>query len=336
MYAMVLLGTWARAQPSLKPLTKDNVIHLLQGNVSPKRVEALAHEHGIDFQITPGTQDELRQAGADDALLSTLSNLAPKYATLTLQSNIGACQAFVDGGKVGDTDARGRLEIPNLEPGEHKIELFHTNYVQFMGSVEVFPGESRVLRVNMEPLAPSPGGEVSAHNTLADGLRGDLVEEAVFTSNGGKGTLFLSNGRLRFSPAKGRAPAFDMPLTDVVPLGIDGFRVNFRLQWQDDGKSKKREYWFNVDLFAKDYKASIAASKQAATDLFEALKAASSLGFTLNDVCDLLKKGVRKDRVAFLVQQKGVSFVLDEVSERKIRDAGGDAELLLVIAKAKK
>jgi hypothetical protein len=35
------------------------------------------------------------------------------------------------------------------------------------------------------------------------------------------------------------------------------------------------------------------------------------------------------------VQQRGVSFVLDD-SERKIRDAGGDTELLLVIAKAKK
>jgi hypothetical protein len=38
-------------------------------------------------------------------------------------------------------------------------------------------------------------------------------------------------------------------------------------------------------------------------------------------------------RVAALVQQRGVSFTL---SERKIRDACGNAELLLAISKAKK
>jgi len=45
---------------------------------------------------------------------------------------------------------------------------------------------------------------------------------------------------------------------------------------------------------------------------------------------------ISSKRVATPVQQRGVSFVLDDESERKIRDAGGDAELLLAIAKAKK
>lgn len=58
--------------------------------------------------------------------------------------------------------------------------------------------------------------------------------------------------------------------------------------------------------------------------------------FVVADITELLKGGVSSKRVAMLVQQRGVSFVLDEDSERKIRDAGGNAELLLVISKAKK
>ena len=56
----------AQTQPSPEPFTKDNVLKLLTGNVPVKRVEALARERGIDFQITPEAESELRQAGADD------------------------------------------------------------------------------------------------------------------------------------------------------------------------------------------------------------------------------------------------------------------------------
>jgi len=58
--------------------------------------------------------------------------------------------------------------------------------------------------------------------------------------------------------------------------------------------------------------------------------------FTVGNITELLKGGVSPKRVAVLVQQRGVSFALDDDSERRIRDAGGDAELLVVIAKAKK
>jgi hypothetical protein len=58
--------------------------------------------------------------------------------------------------------------------------------------------------------------------------------------------------------------------------------------------------------------------------------------FAVGDITELLKGGVSPKRVATLVQQRGVSFVLDDDSERRIRDAGGDTDLLWVIAKAKK
>jgi hypothetical protein len=53
------------------------VLTLLKGDVSAKRVEALARQRGIDFQVTPETAEELRQAGATEALLTVLRDLAP-------------------------------------------------------------------------------------------------------------------------------------------------------------------------------------------------------------------------------------------------------------------
>ena len=51
----------AQAQVSLKPLAKDDVITLLKRDVSPNRVGELAREHGIDFDVTPETELELRE-----------------------------------------------------------------------------------------------------------------------------------------------------------------------------------------------------------------------------------------------------------------------------------
>jgi hypothetical protein len=67
----------AHAQPSTKPLSKDDVVQLLKGNVPVKRVETLARQRGIDFPMTPETESELRQAGANESLLAVLEGLAP-------------------------------------------------------------------------------------------------------------------------------------------------------------------------------------------------------------------------------------------------------------------
>jgi hypothetical protein len=75
--AVAAIAGHAHAQPSTKPLSKDDVVQLLKGNVPVKRVETLVHQRGIDFPITPETESELRQAGATDSLLAVLEELAP-------------------------------------------------------------------------------------------------------------------------------------------------------------------------------------------------------------------------------------------------------------------
>jgi hypothetical protein len=58
--------------------------------------------------------------------------------------------------------------------------------------------------------------------------------------------------------------------------------------------------------------------------------------FSVRDIVELLQGEVAPARVATLVTERGVDFALNNEAEQQIRAAGGDAELLVAIAKAKK
>jgi hypothetical protein len=73
-------ATWplcARAQETREPLTKTEVIRLLENGVTPDRVGALAKQYGIAFQVTEDAEKEIRAAGANDELIGMLKALAP-------------------------------------------------------------------------------------------------------------------------------------------------------------------------------------------------------------------------------------------------------------------
>lgn len=65
-------------------------------------------------------------------------------------------------------------------------------------------------------------------------------------------------------------------------------------------------------------------------------KPAGDPPLALGDIVKMLEAGVSPGRVSTLVQQRGVGFALDEAADKRIRAAGGDAELLVAIAKAKR
>nr|MDP9267785.1 carboxypeptidase-like regulatory domain-containing protein [Acidobacteriota bacterium] len=65
-------------------------------------------------------------------------------------------------------------------------------------------------------------------------------------------------------------------------------------------------------------------------------KPAGPATLALKDVVAMLEGGVAPRRVAALVQERGVDFALDDAAEKQVRSAGGDAELLVVIAKSKR
>ncbi len=121
------LALRANGQGARKPYSKEEIVKLLKGDVSPTRVAVLSRERGIDFEISPETESELRRAGATDALLQTLRESAPKPppttptsptpAMLVIEVAPGGAQLFVDDELIAKTSAEGRLRISTLAPG---------------------------------------------------------------------------------------------------------------------------------------------------------------------------------------------------------------------------
>jgi hypothetical protein len=165
LFLAVMAGE-ARAQPEPKPLSKDDVLKLLTGSVSARRIGDLARQRGIDFQITQETENELRQAGADDALLSALKQLAPKPqpATLVVNSSVGGARVYVDDVAIGDTSSQGRLRVPNLTAGQHQVRVSLDGYEKFDDAVELAAGETAVLRVTLRrSISSAPTQPTNSH-----------------------------------------------------------------------------------------------------------------------------------------------------------------------------
>ena len=86
----------------------------------------------------------------------------------------------------------------------------------------------------------------------------------------------------------------------------------------------------------KDWTQSGSLSAGQTLEVQAELKVAGPGPFTVQDVVDMLRGEISPKRVATLVQQRGVDFTLTDAIEKQIRDAGGDSDLLLAIAKARK
>jgi hypothetical protein len=86
----------------------------------------------------------------------------------------------------------------------------------------------------------------------------------------------------------------------------------------------------------KDWAQSVTLTAGQSAEIQAEMKVAGPGAFTLQDVVDMLRGEIPTKRVATLVQQRGVDFALTDEIEKRIRDAGGDSDLLLAIAKARK
>jgi len=53
-------------------LTEDQIVDLLQGEVSQSRIAQFATERGVTFEVTPASEERLRGAGADNPLIEAL------------------------------------------------------------------------------------------------------------------------------------------------------------------------------------------------------------------------------------------------------------------------
>ena len=239
-------------ESSLKPLSKDDVINLLKGDVPARRVEALVREHGIDFQITPETESELRKAGATDPLLAVLRDLGPKPPTLVVTTAPGGAQVFVDDELIASTSAEGRLKISTLAAGPHKLRVSSDGYRDHEERVDLVAGETLGVPI---PLEPNTQTSPPAAPSAGLGARGATspsgsVEENTLTLPGrihgphfwDDGTITVGNGKLQFRSTQPEkySHSFEVDLRSVVAQVHYKSSVDFYVQRLD----KKRATLF--------------------------------------------------------------------------------------------
>jgi hypothetical protein len=267
----------AQTQPPPKPFTKDDVLKLLTGNVPAKRVEALVRERGIDFRVTPDTESELRNAGATEPLLAALRDLAPKPPTLVVITTPGGAQVFVDDELIAKTSAEGRLKIPNLKAGSHKLRVSLDGHLDNEQNVELAAGKtveiSPVLEHISSAASSSSVGEAGAGPLHGSGtgkiltFPGGLMYHGGFPNLERTGKLTIGNGKLRFIDISNKDKySWQTSLSNVVPQNQYQNTVEF-----DVLLGNKHHYTFFVELGKQTESNNV----QAAKDLFEALKAGS-------------------------------------------------------------
>lgn len=168
-----LLIVPAVAQTSKKPMTKAEVLDLLENEVPSTRVDELVRAYGITFEVTPEVTSELRNAGAREDLIKTLREIsskpeppapthkseaaavqpsaAPAPPILLVETTPPGAEIYVDEERAGKTSPEGKLKISTLGPGEHRVRVSAPGYDDLSRKVEMTAGQTNTVAVALAP-----------------------------------------------------------------------------------------------------------------------------------------------------------------------------------------
>jgi len=194
--ACLFFASMAAAQKAKKPLSKNDVVGLLEGQVEPARVADVARSEGITFEMNSSTERELRGAGADDNLISVLRGLAPKPKEepvvpsnpqpsstppiLLIEATPGGAQVYIDDEPKATTSPAGRLRFSQLASGEHTVRLSFPGYSDYEQKVELKAGQTSTVYATLAAVksasnttsAPNPPPTQQTEETPAVGKKG--------------------------------------------------------------------------------------------------------------------------------------------------------------------
>lgn len=183
-FLCLLVGHEALTQTPSKPLSKIEVVNLLQGEVPPDRVAQIVRKRGIGFQVTPEIEKELRGAGATPELQETLRELAPPppkpepalptappaapaLALLQIEGAPKGAEIYVDDEFKGQVNREGRLKIPGLSPVKHVLRVSAEGYKEKLETLELTTGETRTYTPNLVSAAQPPAAPPEPKPLLA-------------------------------------------------------------------------------------------------------------------------------------------------------------------------
>jgi hypothetical protein len=241
VFAMLCFLPSDSAQIAPKPFSKNEILKLLKGEVAPARVEVLARQRGIDFPITPDTEAELRQAGANDSLLAALHSLVPKPAApaasqppmLIINSTPADTKVYIDDKLIDTNSPDGRLRISTLAPGKHTLRLTHGGYIDGEREVNLIRGQSTVVDITLLGESTSTVGvPTGTHDMKAGNGSGPITFEVLHwhwqhlgtSQRAVQATLTLSSQGLQYHEHGERSDAkhdFKVSCTDIRDLSVD-------------------------------------------------------------------------------------------------------------------
>jgi formylglycine-generating enzyme required for sulfatase activity len=149
----------AAGPQSKQSLTRAEVVELLEAGVPPKRVEILARERGVGFDLTPEVEKALRRAGATSSLIETIRELVtvPSGPTsLLIESRPGGAQVFVDDELIARTSSDGRLKISTLTPGQHRVRVSLEGFPDLEQSITLAAGKVATLTAALDSPRATP------------------------------------------------------------------------------------------------------------------------------------------------------------------------------------
>ncbi len=235
-------------QKSGKAMAKNDVLELLESGVDNVKVGEAAQQFGIAFEMNAETEAQLRDAGADDALIALLKRIAPKptpaapkpkptppagrVATppvLLIEATPGGAQVYVDDEPIGTTSQAGRLRLSQLSAGMHTVRLSLAGYNDFEQNVELMAGETTRVATTLERFQPAPAPTPATPvNPLAEtgGAEGANPLAGGGTAAGGGASLgvVVSNQ----IPASGRG-AYITAVAPGSPAESAGLRPGFTI-----------------------------------------------------------------------------------------------------------
>jgi formylglycine-generating enzyme required for sulfatase activity len=175
------------AQAAQQPYSKKAIIGLLKGQVSLNRITVLARQRGVDFQITPEVESELRRAGATDSLVATLRELATaplkpaeRPAEIDVQTSPGA-EVYLDDQFAGRASPQGRLRVPSLSPGDHTLRISLAGKPDFEQQVKVTAGQTSNVQAALADSEKSNLAGGTVRENPKDGLKYAWIPPGTFT-----------------------------------------------------------------------------------------------------------------------------------------------------------
>lgn len=194
------------AQNSKKPLSRKDLVGALESGVPPERAAVLVRKYGVSFPLTPDNESALRDAGATDAVISAVREVAPKAPApplpevkqpptstppanpvLTIEATPGGAQVYIDDELVGTTSSQGRLKLTRLSAGQHHVRLGLEGYRDFDGNVELAVGQQMTFAATLDKAsAPPPPSNPS---TSQPSVQTPRVEQPASNSPQSQGTL---------------------------------------------------------------------------------------------------------------------------------------------------